>query len=72
MQTLRLNQEVDKLDMMYQLLNTNPQRDPTNLDLLRVTENWLDTEGKQHQTGYDFWIHAYHGKCCDRMLNPAS
>jgi hypothetical protein len=69
MQTLRLNQKVDKLDMMYQLLNTNPQRDPTNLDLIRMTENWLDTEGKHHQTSYDFWIHANHGKCHDRMLS---
>lgn len=61
--TLRLNPGVEKLDVKYQMLNTNPQRDPSNLDLFRVQEMWRDVTGKEHETSYDFWMHAAHGMC---------
>jgi hypothetical protein len=62
MHTLRLNAGVDELKVKYQFLNTNPQNDPSNLDLFRVQESWQDVAGKTHETGYDFWVHASEGQ----------
>jgi hypothetical protein len=58
METMRLKPEARSLGIKYQMLNTNPQKDPSNLDLFRVEESWLDLGGKKHSTSYDFWIYA--------------
>jgi hypothetical protein len=62
METMRLKPEARSLDIKYQMLNTNPQKDPSNIDLLRVEESWLGAAGKKHRTAYDFWMHAARGK----------
>jgi hypothetical protein len=75
MHTLRLHGTVNSLTIRYQLLNTNPQIDPGNLDLFRVWETWSETDtdpdGQQqqqeHQSIYDFWMYAHAGLCTRKL-----
>lgn len=61
MHTLHLHPGVEQLCVKYQLLNTNPQKDSSNLDLFRIQEIWHDATGKEHPTSYDFWMYAARG-----------
>lgn len=62
METMSLKPEARSLGIKYQMLNTNPQKDPSNIDLFRVEESWLGAAGEKHRTAYDFWMHAALGK----------